>query len=353
MSSLSDVQLAARYGTKRQRQIADHLECHDVITTAAMLGITPGRVRAAMSEMRQRAGILDNITPEELVHGLEDFVPPNPNDGWFHRAEVAGQSWPPEGRIKHMFVPDTQCKPGSSTAHLTAAGNYAAAKKPDVIIFAGDHWDMPSLSSYDKGNKSMENRRYLLDIAAGNEGMDAFMAPVYAAMKLDPTWRPRLVFLIGNHEYHIKRYAESHPQLEDAIGYHHFNLAAHGFEVHDFLKPVTIDGITYCHFFPRAAANGQVNTRPKGASSARAQLMANMCTVVSGHRPGMHGPASQHVRKQRIRSIIAGSFYPHDEAYRTPQGNDYWRGILMFHQVHEGDFSLMEVSLDYLTEKYA
>jgi len=45
--------------------------------------------------------------------------------------------------------------------HLTWAGQYAVDKKPDVIVHIGDHWDMPSLSHYDKGTKSFEGRRYL------------------------------------------------------------------------------------------------------------------------------------------------------------------------------------------------
>ena len=56
--------------------------------------------------------------------------------------------------MKHMVIPDTQCKPGVPMEHLTWAGQYAVEQKPDVIIHIGDHWDMPSLSSYDKGKGS-------------------------------------------------------------------------------------------------------------------------------------------------------------------------------------------------------
>ena len=44
---------------------------------------------------------------------------------------------------KHLVIPDTQVKPGQSLEHLRWAGQYAADKKPDVIIHIGDHWDMP------------------------------------------------------------------------------------------------------------------------------------------------------------------------------------------------------------------
>ena len=53
--------------------------------------------------------------------------------------------------------------------------------EPDVIVHIGDHWDMPSLSSYDKkGSRQMEGKRYVKDIDVGNEAMDRFMAPIHA-----------------------------------------------------------------------------------------------------------------------------------------------------------------------------
>src|SRR6056297_2298896 len=99
--------------------------------------------------------------------------------------------------IRHMVIPDTQVKPGDSTEHLGWAGKYAVATKPDVIVHIGDHWDMPSLSSYDKGKKSFEGRRYTADIDAGNAAMDVFMAPILAEQERlrrnkKPIWNPRL-----------------------------------------------------------------------------------------------------------------------------------------------------------------
>ena len=78
---------------------------------------------------------------------------------------------------KHLVIPDTQVKPDQSVEHLRWAGQYAADKKPDVIVHIGDHWDMPSLSSYDVGTRSFEGRRYVRDIEAGIAGMEAFLEP--------------------------------------------------------------------------------------------------------------------------------------------------------------------------------
>lgn len=85
--------------------------------------------------------------------------------------------------MKHMVIPDTQVKPGVPMNHLTAAGNYIVRKRPDVIIHIGDHWDMASLSSYDRGKKAMEGRRVLADIQAGKDAMDLLLAPLKALQK--------------------------------------------------------------------------------------------------------------------------------------------------------------------------
>ena len=61
--------------------------------------------------------------------------------------------------MRHLVIPDTQIKPDCPIDHMYWAGRYACAMKPDVIIHLGDHWDMPSLSSYDVGKKSFEGRR--------------------------------------------------------------------------------------------------------------------------------------------------------------------------------------------------
>ena len=80
---------------------------------------------------------------------------------------------------KHLLIPDTQVKEGTPLHHLEALGNYIVKKRPDVIVHIGDHWDMPSLSSYDRGKKAMEGRRVLSDIEAGKRGMEALLTPMW------------------------------------------------------------------------------------------------------------------------------------------------------------------------------
>ncbi len=247
---------------------------------------------------------------------------------------------------KHLVIPDTQVKLGVDISHLVAAGNYAAEKRPDVITIIGDWWDFPSLSSYDRGKLCFEGRRYRADVEAGKAAMEKFLAPIRRAKG----YRPRILFTMGNHEYRVQRVVDEDSRLEGAIGVEDLKLAEFGLEAYPFLKPVIADGISYCHFFPRSST-GRVMQNKSGAPNARAQLVREGRSCIAGHMQGfdIHG---QSIGGRMQYGVIAGSFYSHDEGYLTPQGNDHWRGVFVAHEVLDGYFSPMVVTLDYLVSEY-
>jgi hypothetical protein len=90
----------------------------------------------------------------------------------------------------------------------------------------------------------MEGRRYTADINAGNKGFDLLNEPLEAYNRSHAEkFEPRKVFLLGNHENRITRAAEDDAQLEGLVSLDHLNVSSWGWEVHDFLEPVTIDGV--------------------------------------------------------------------------------------------------------------
>lgn len=252
---------------------------------------------------------------------------------------------------EHFVIPDTQCKKGVPLSHLTAAGNYVVDKKPNVIIHLGDHWDMPSLSSYDKGTKKAEGRTYQDDIDAGIAGMEAFMAPIHAYNKKrrknkEKQYRPRLVFLLGNHEERIMRHVNANPELAGKCSYDDLKLEEMGWEVYDFLEMVEIDGVAYSHFFANP------NTGRPWGGVARTRLNNIGFSFTMGHQQGKD-LAEKHLANGKVlRALIAGSFYQHDEDYKGYQGNEHYRGCLYKHEVENGNYCLMELSMKYLLEKW-
>lgn len=246
-----------------------------------------------------------------------------------------------------LIIPDTQAKPGDDLLHIEALNKYILDKRPDCIVQLGDLWDFPSLSSWDKGKKAAENKRVSEDWEIGCELVAVLMDGWEEA-----DYFPRLVYVKGNHENRVDRYMESNPEIDmlpDCLAF----MEDMGWEAHEFLEPTEVNGITFCHFFPKSS-KGTVTAASSrnGAASAMAQLRNNMTTCIAGHRQG-YDSAIYALTDKRLRSEIVGSFYTHDEAYMGPHGNDYWRGVLWLNRVDGlGDYDKTEVSLGYLMERY-
>lgn len=98
--------------------------------------------------------------------------------------------------LKIVVIADTQCKSEEDLTYMGAIGKFIYNEKPDVIVHIGDHYDFPSLSSYDKGKSSSEGRRLSNDIKAGNEGFEKLNKYINS----DASYNPRKVFCMGNHE---------------------------------------------------------------------------------------------------------------------------------------------------------
>jgi len=252
--------------------------------------------------------------------------------------------------MKILVIGDTQCKPGISLDYLRFIGEYLVEKEPDVVVHLGDHWDMPSLSSYDIGKKSFEGRRYIDDVAAGNEGMRVLLQPLKDKQEQQrrnakKVYKPRLVYLLGNHCQRVERAVENDSKLEGVIGYKDFSLS--DWEVHGFLEVVVIEGIAFSHYFTSGLMG-----RP--CSSAQALLAKKHQSCIAGHAQGLQFATTNRADGERLTACIIGSSYEHSEAYLGPQGNKHFRGVLMLHEVTGGgNMDIMPVSMSYLRNKYA
>lgn len=252
----------------------------------------------------------------------------------------------------HIWIPDTQAKPGVKLAHHSWIGQYIADKfvgQPLVVIGGGDHADMPSLSSYDRGTGKMEGRRYVKDIEAANTAWHLLSDPIRAAIRAGSRKKgfvkPRLVKLYGNHEERIVTAANQNAQLDGLVTLD--DLDHDGWEIHPFLDVVTIDGVAYSHYF----ANPMTG-RPFGGQSVDTRLKTIGFSFTMGHQQGCKIGMRDLTNGNRHRGLVAGSCYLHDEEYLGPQGNSPWQGIIVKHTVRNGDYALMEVPLDYLCKRY-
>lgn len=249
-----------------------------------------------------------------------------------------------------LVIPDAQVKPGVPLDHLDWLGRYIADKQPDVIVNIGDFADMPSLSSFDVGKKSFEGRKYTADINSVWEGMIKLMEPMNALQEQQKrnkkkVYNPRLVLTIGNHENRIDRAINNDRKLEDLMSLDDLPYESFGWEVYPFLEIVMIEGIAFSHYFVTGTAG-----RP--STTANAQLNKQHSSCVAGHQQGLQIATGKRSDGSLLTSIIAGSFYLHDEDYMGVQGNKHWRGALMLHNCQDGQFDLNLLPMSYLRGKY-
>ena len=198
-----------------------------------------------------------------------------------------------------IMIPDCQVKPGVPLEHLEWCGKYIAAKRPAVIVCIGDFADMASLSSFDKGTRLFEGRRYKLDLEAAARGMDMLMTSI---AKIGG-YNPRLVLTYGNHEARIERATIEDPKLEGLISLNDLNYAKWGWQTVPFLEPIIVEGVAFCHYFPSG-----IMGRP--LTSARNLLGKLHMSAVAGHQQGRDIAFGKRADGRNMTGIISGCLTP-------------------------------------------
>jgi hypothetical protein len=243
--------------------------------------------------------------------------------------------------LKIAVITDAQVMPGVKLDHLKYAGMYCAAKRPDVIVCIGDFGDFPSLGRHDRGTRDFAPHRYNKDLAAFHHGMELFMEPI----RKEAGYNPAMHFTEGNHENFLERITQEYPFLEGTVDKSQLKLPEYGWTVHPFLQPIAIGGVAFCHYFPSG-----VMGRP--ISSAAEILRKLHMSAFAGHQQGREIAYARRADGSNMTAIISGSFYQHKYKYLSPFTNGHWRGMYMLHEVKDGQFDEMAVSINFLKRKF-
>lgn len=247
-------------------------------------------------------------------------------------------------RQRHFIIPDTQVAPGVPLVHMKWIGMAIAEYEPDVVVHLGDHWDLPSASTWSAlGSKDKEGSRISEDIKAGNDALQMLEDA------MDGYTPKRKVILRGNHEHRLSRLVENDPRLEGVLGFHLFNDRELGWEVVDYFngspKAINIDGVMYAHYFANP------NTGKPIAGTIQNRLAKIGTSFVQGHQQGLLQGNLQYATGIIRHGIVSGSAYLHDEPYKG-MANAHWRGVVILNEVTDGQFCEMPLTLDYLCRKY-
>jgi hypothetical protein len=203
-------------------------------------------------------------------------------------------------------------------------GALIADEKPDVIVCLGDLADMPSLSSYDKGTKGFEGRRYKADLAATHDAVHR--------LRLGRS-DSRRIMLLGNHEARIDRTVSMHPELEgtmstDDLGYQD------QFDVVPYEDAAVICGFSMAHHF----ASG-VGGRPISGSGVAAQMSRLLMTsAVVGHNHVLDLAERTRPDGSKVVSLSAGCFvHPRSrEGWNRATHHMWWSGVIIMDDAKEG-----------------
>ena len=241
------------------------------------------------------------------------------------------------------LIGDTQSKENVKNP-LVVIAHHICDLRPKHVLHLGDHWDMPSLSAYDKGKKSHRVYSYLKDIEAGNLAMREFWNIINLRW---PKWKDECVFVIleGNHENRRNNALEyGGDYIYDLLASKSFDLKNWSIKV-PFLEVIKINGIEFSHYF-------QNDGSPRPIGTAKQLLTKRHVSCIAGHKQGFDYAEMLKGADETIQSMIIGSSYYHNESYKT-HTNHHWRGTVLIH-FREGaaGFDFSRYSLESLDKIY-
>lgn len=255
----------------------------------------------------------------------------------------------------HLVIGDPHAKVGISNDRFDWLGQLIMDRRPDVIVCLGDFYDMPSLSSYDRGKGTMEGRRYSEDLRAGEDALRRIIAPMdkynrRMANNKKKQYRPRMIMVAGNHDYdRLSRAVNQDPwTLDGVISHSDFKFQNYGWETYGYLDRVCVDGVTYTHCVQHKNSSQIVG----GMHHAHQLLNKLHCSVTVGHSHILDVKTDTDGNGKRINGLVAGCYFEHFEEYANQSNMGWWRGLCICHDVSDGDYDLETISIKNVRKMY-
>ena len=241
----------------------------------------------------------------------------------------------------HLVIGDPHCNPKASNDRFLWAGKLARDLKPDTIVCMGDFSSLDSLSSYDKGKKSFEGRRYKKDIDHAHDALEKFNKGLNGR-------RSRKVMLLGNHEDRIDRIVDETPELDGTISTKDLKFKEFGWEVIAYQEPVAIDGIHYCHNYPTGIMGKPIS----GDNIARSLLLKNKVSSTVGHCHLFDYSMCTVPTGRKVIGLSAGCYLHHKEDYARNTQQLWWSGLIVKRNVRQGEYDIETIEYNTVKRRY-
>jgi 3',5'-cyclic AMP phosphodiesterase CpdA len=249
----------------------------------------------------------------------------------------------------HLIIPDIHAHPEHSNERADWLANLINDTRPDVVVNIGDSADMSSLSSYDRGKRSFYGKSYAKDLEAHQDFQERMWGPVRARKKK----LPYRVVLEGNHEHRIEKALDMSPELQGTIGFQDFLFDEYYDEVirYDGNTPgaTTIDGVTYAHYF----TSGNMGRAIGNEHSAYSLLTKKFVSCTQGHSHTLDFCTRVRQDKVRIMGLVAGSYFDYQSDWAGTSQTNWWKGVIIKHNVNNGTYDPEFISLEQLRKAYA
>lgn len=251
---------------------------------------------------------------------------------------------PQPSEAVHMVIPDCHAKHGVDLSFFAALGRMERDIQPTRLIQLGDWYDLPSMFD-GRGQTAIERNKTRLkdDLDAGRAALDLYMEGTGGA-------RTERHFCVGNHDARVFRIGEREPWMEGLFDPSSAHEEA-GWVIHDFLKPARLDGVRYQHYLCREGTDKAIS----GKNHARALLerVKHAESVVVGHSHRYDHRIETLTTGRRVHGVVAGCAFLHEEDYAGEDDNAGWhRGVLVLHDVRDGDFDIEVWSMRRILKRW-
>jgi hypothetical protein len=250
-----------------------------------------------------------------------------------------------------LVVPDPHAHPSYNNNRADWLGQYIKDTKPDVVVNMGDTFDMPSLSSFDKGKASFHGASYEKDINAGLYFLDRMWNPIRVAKKK----KPYSVFLEGNHCHRLKKVLEYQPELAGdrfGVSYKNYQLSDYHNEVvyYEGQTPgiYTCEGVSFAHFM----VSGLMGRPIGGEHHASSLLAKNHSSCVVAHSHTVDWAVRSSPTGKRVMGLVAGVFQDYKSPWAGNLNHLWWSGIVRLRDVEDGVYDPEFISISALRREY-
>jgi hypothetical protein len=189
-----------------------------------------------------------------------------------------------------LVIPDSHAQPGDSLERFGKMMAFLDQRNAplDRIVHIGDLWDFSSLCTHDMDDPTWTQRSLQLDIKAGFDALDWIISIAHAHGQIP------IDIIEGNHEDRYNKWMASDNRLltsdfpktvKQLVAERRKTLPI---RYHNFLKPVTIYGAVFQHYFVSGVMGRPRSRRPatpKGEGSKPSTFQPNARRAKSSPKP--------------------------------------------------------------------